>query len=108
VGALGDLGERLQRDDVLGIEAGDVGEGGLGLGVPAQVELAAAQDDAGRDVVRVKLQTGAQNAQRPFRVAGLPIRLGQRGEAEALRVLGEAPLEFLDLADGHPRPEAKL
>jgi hypothetical protein len=61
---LGDVGERLERDDVLAIEAEHVGERPLGAREVVEVPVAAAEDDVGGDVIRVLLEAGKENVQR--------------------------------------------
>ena len=100
--ALGDVGQRLERDDVLAIQGKHVGERGLGGRKVAQVQMAAAEHDAGRDVVRVKREAGPEQLERPGDVPVLPMHLGKRRERQALGVFGVPALQLFDLAKCHP------
>ena len=81
-----------------------VGERGFGGRQVAEIQMAAAQHDAGRDVVGMQLEPGPQQLQRARHVAVLAVDLGQGRECESLGVLGVTALEFLDLAKCHPGP----
>ena len=76
----------------------------LGGGNVAQVQVTAAEHDAGGDVVGVERQARAEQVERPLHLAVLPVDFGERGEGQSLRVLGVSALELLDLAKCHPGP----
>ena len=67
--ALGDVGQRLERDHVFRVELQHVHERLLGGGVILEVEMTPAQHDAGWYVVGVKLEPGGQDADRVLRIA---------------------------------------
>ena len=99
--AFADLGQRLQGDDILAVQLQHVLKCMLSLGVVAQVEVAAAQHDAGRDVVRPLGHPFRQDLERAGGVLHLAVGLCQRGEREALPVFPPETFEFGDLAGGH-------
>ena len=103
-GALGDVGERLEGDHVLTVELEHADKGRLRGGIVAKVELAAAQDNAGGDVVGVAPEAIGQHLEGAVGVLELPVRLRERREGVALRILPPQTLEPGDLAAGHPFP----
>jgi hypothetical protein len=94
----------LERDDVFAVELVHVEERLFGGVHVAQIEVAAAEDDAGRDVVGMVLEAGGEQVEGPLNLAVLPVHLGEGGKGQSLRVLGVSTLELLDLAKCHPDP----
>ena len=99
-----DVGQGLQRDDVLAVEIEHVEERGLRGVHVAHVHVTAAQHDAGRDVVGMDLEAGAEEFEGALNLPVLAMHLGERRKREALGVLGVPALELLDLAKCHPGP----
>jgi hypothetical protein len=93
-----DVGQCLERDDVLAVEREDVGEGRLGGRQIAQVEVTPTEHDAGGDVIRMVQQAGLEQLEGPRYVTILPVDFGERGEGEPVGIFGVPALEFLDLA----------
>ena len=94
---LHDVGQRLQGDHVFVVEVEHAREGGLGGDVVAQVEVAAAEDDAPRDVVGIQLEPESNDLQRARDLVTLAQRVGKRGGVPP-RVFRELAFELVDLA----------
>ena len=101
---LRDLGEGLEGDHVLVVELEHPRKRQLGLGVVPQVELAAAEDDACRDVVGMAAEPLAQDLEGARDIPHFPIGFGEGGKGEPLGVLAPPAFELCDLAAGHPDP----
>ncbi len=97
-----DVGERLERDDVLAVQLEHVGERGFGRGEIAEIEVTPTQDDTRGDVVGMELQAGTQQVERPGDVPVLTMHFREGGEGQALGIFSVPPLELLDLARCHP------
>ena len=79
-----------------------VGERRLGRRQVAQIQVTAAEHDAGGDVVGMERQAGPEQLERPGDVPVLPMHLGERRERQALGVFGVPALQLFDLAKCHP------
>ena len=98
IGTAGNVGENLQRQHVLGIQAQHLAEHRFGSRVVLLLEQAAPVHDVGADIVGVKLQPLAAQVDSKVNLARLAIGVRQWGEVAPLRILVVAVLEFLDFA----------
>jgi hypothetical protein len=100
--ALGDFGEHLEGEDVLGIELQDTAEYHVGAGVVFLVDETPSVHDMTADVVGVELQASLAELDGVIYKPCLAIRISERREIPPLGILPVARFELLDLAGvGH-------
>jgi hypothetical protein len=66
-----------------------------------QILVAAAEDDAGRDVVGMQFQAGREQLQSPGDVSDFSVHLCERRKGQPMRIFGVSALKFFDFARGH-------
>jgi hypothetical protein len=82
-----DIRKRLERDDVLVVQAQHVRKGRFRRGKVTEILMAPAEHDARWDVIGVELQPGGQQLQGPGYVSIFSMHFRKRRESESMRVL---------------------
>ena len=90
------FGEAADRGEVVGGEREDVFEFGARVGVLTKLLQRAAQRDAGRQVRRMTIESGAACGHGVFETPGAAVLFGERAESDGRRILTDPALQFFD------------